>query len=328
MADVNTGAAPAPAAIPANTPAPEATNLEVTDVNDGDFGADDVVDATVEAGAKDEKAAKEAKKDDKAASKKKKYQLKVDGKDEEVEFDSDNEEEVRKHLQLSKAAYKRMQESAEMKKGIQELIETLQRDPLKVISDPRLNIPEEIRKKMAESIINNELEEMSKTPEQKEKEKLQKEYERLKQEVESERKGREEAEKARLTEQQAIALDTEITGAIESAGLPKNARTVRYMAEALMFCLQNNLDLSAQDLVPYVKKQTLTEFKEMISSLPDEEFENWLGKDQITRLRKRSLARAKAPETAASIKPTGNDVPKEKAPDRVGYKDFLKSLGR
>lgn len=316
MADVNVAAPAAvvPYPTPSNVPAPEG----VANVDVDSFDADVEGDIT--------EVAPPTKKE--IASAKKKYQLKVDGKDEEYEFDASNEEEVKKHLQLSKVSHKRMQESAEMRKGVQELLDTLRTDPLKVLSDPRLGIPDDIRKRMAESIINNELEEMAKTPEQKEKEQLTKEYERLKSEVETERKGREEAEKARYNEQQAVALDTEISDAITTSGLPKTARTVRYMAEALMFCLQNNLDLSAKDLVPYVKKQTLGEFKEMVSSLPDEEFESWLGKDQISRLRKRSIARSKAPDNPAAIKPTGVESPKSEESKTVLMKDFFKTLGR
>lgn len=263
------------------------------------------------------------------ASTKKKYELQIDGKKESLELDLGNDEEVKKHLQMSKAGSKRMQEFAEMKRGVQELVTLLQTDPLKVLADPRLQISDEIRKKLAESIMNDELADMAKTPEQREKEKLQKDYERLKSEMETEKKARADAEFSRLQEQHAVQLDTDITSAIESSGLPKNARTVRYMAEALMFCLQNNIDLSPKDIVPYVKKQTLSEFKEMISSLPDEDFENWLGKDQISRIRKRSIQRSKAPTDPSNIKPTGADVKKEAtAKEKVPMKDFIKSLGK
>lgn len=261
-------------------------------------------------------------------STKKSYKVKVDGREESLDFDPSNEEDVIKHLQMSKAASKRMQESAEMRKGVQELIEALRTNPLQVLSDPRLQIPDEVRKKLAESIINNEIEELQKSPEQKEKERLQKEYERLKAEVETEKKARETAEFQYLQEQQAVSLDNEISSAIETSGLPKTARTVRYFAEAMKFCLEKGLDLSAKDLMPYIKKQTLSEFKEMISSLPDEEFENWLGKDQISRLRTRRMKTA-TQNPASNIKATGADVQakNEKPKEKVRFNDFMRGLG-
>jgi hypothetical protein len=264
------------------------------------------------------------------ASNKRTYNLKVDGNIEKYDLDLDNEEEVMKHLQLSKAASKRMQESAELKKGVQEFIEALRADPGKVLSDPRLNISPEARQKLAEAIINKDIEEMNKTPEQKEKERVQKEYETLKAQYEEEKKARADADFNRLQQEQSVQLDGDISSAIESGGLPKTARTVRFMAEAMMLCLQNNIDLTAKELVPYVKKQTLSEFKEMISSLPDEEFENWLGKDQISRIRKRSIQRAKAPGNPADIKATAaaNVNKGQEKKEKIPMRDFMKKLGK
>jgi hypothetical protein len=318
MSDISAGAAasaPAPSSTPSEAGAPEGAEFDAFDA-----GAE----GEIEAEALPEPVTKSP-----PPSSKKKFQLKVDGRDEDFELDLANEEEIRKHLQFSKAAQKRMQESAEMRKGVNELLEALRTDPIKVLTDPRLQIPEDVRRQLAESIISEEMEELTKSPEQKEKEKLQREYERLKAEVETEKKARSDAEFARLQEQQAVQLDKEMSEAIESSGLPKNARTVRYMAEALMFCLQNDLDLSAKDLVPYVKKQTLGEFKEMISSLSDDDFEDWLGKDQISRLRKRNIQRAKAGTTAAAIKPTGANTPKsDTKQEKISFKDFMKGLGK
>lgn len=185
--------APAPESTPLNTPAAQATPPVAPPVE----------------------------KKETPAQARKKYQLKVDGVAEELELDINNEEEVKKHLQMSRAAQKRMQQFAEYEKGVKGLFDTLQKDPLKVISDPRLKISEEARRKMAEAIINNELAEMGKTPEQKEKEKLQKEFEDLKKQHETEKKAREAAEFSRLQEQAAVQLDSEISAAIEASKLPK-----------------------------------------------------------------------------------------------------------
>jgi hypothetical protein len=327
MADVTPGAAPAQAVNPAPTPSdiPNPASLDAADVGDIEIPEDVGTDADPKIDAKAEK--KEAEKAKAAA--KKKFKLKVDGKEEEIDFDPSDEAELIKQLQLARVGHKRMQSEAELRKGIDELVTLLRTDPLKVIADPRLNIPDETRKKMAQSIIDNELEELAKTPEQKEKERFQKEYEVLKKQVEDEKKAREAAEMAKLTQEESAKLDAEMTEAIESSGLPKTARTVRYMAEAISFCLSKGLDLSAKDLVPYIKKQTLTEFKEMISALPDDEFESWLGKDQISRLRKRSLARRQVPQAAQDIKTTGIAGKDEEKPrDRVRMNDFFKGLGK
>jgi hypothetical protein len=308
--EINTGAS---ASTPAETPAPEINEAEEARV--------------LEAAEAAEKVETPAQ----SAARKKKLQLKVDGKDEEMEIDLDNEEELRKHLQLSKVAQKRMQESAEMKKGFAGFVEALQKNPLQVLSDPRLNISQEQRRQLAEMIINGELEEMQKSPEQKEKERLQKEYETLKQQYENEKKAKQEADLKKAQETAARQYDQDISAAISEVGLPKNARTVKYMAEAMMFCLENDIALEPKDLAPMVKKHALKEFKEMISSLPDQDFEDWLGQDQITRIRKRTLQKLKPKvATVADVKPTGESDSKkrEEEPKKIPMKEFWKNIGK
>jgi len=211
MADINSAvnAASAPASTPAEAASSENTNVDPSIIAAGVAKPGSAKPAPKAAG---EKAIQDMRR---------KYQLKVDGQMEDMEIDLGNEEEVKKHLQLSKAAYKRMQESAEMKKGVQELLDVLRTNPLKVLTDPRLQIPDDVRRKLAESLVNDELAEMAKTPEVREKERLQREYERLKQQVQQEKQARETAEFQRLTEQHAVALDTDISSAIEKSGMPK-----------------------------------------------------------------------------------------------------------
>jgi hypothetical protein len=274
-------------------------------------------------------AAKAAPAEKLMAAAKKQYKIKVDNHEQSVDFDPSNEEEIRKHLQLSTVAQKRMQESAEVRKGVQELLDTLRTNPLKVIMDPRLNISEAERHKLAESLMNEQIQEMAKTPEVRERERLQREYERLQQEVKTERQAREQAENMRLQEQAAVQYDTDISSAIESSGMPRTARTVKYFAEALKFCVQNDLNLSAKDLVPYVKKQALSEFREVMTGLSDDDFENWLGKDGLSRIRKRNLAKAKAVTSPSEIKSTtaeSNSKAQKEDKSKISYKDFFKSF--
>lgn len=316
MSDIT---APAPAA---TTPVVDPSSLESQSPQANSASPE----AALAAG---KQAPKPAAKEALMAAAKKQYKIKVDHGEENVDFDPSNEDEVRKHLQLSRVAQKRMQESSEMRKGVQELLDTLRTNPLKILTDPRLKISESDRHKLAEAIMNEQIQEMAKTPEQKDKERLQKEYERLQQEVKTEREAREAAETARLQEQASVQFDTEISSAIETSGLPKNARTVRYFAEALKFCVQNDLNLNAKDLIPYVKKQALGEFREVLGGLSDDDFESFMGKDGMSRVRKRNMSKAAAaiPSSPNDIKDTGGAVNSKQNKDpakKISYKDFFK----
>lgn len=257
-------------------------------------------------------------------SNKQKYQLKVDGQNEELELDLDNKEEIQKHLQLSRAAQKRMQETADYKKQVAQFFDVLKSDPRRILSDPKLGID---IKALANSIINEEIEDLQKSPETRERDKALKELETIKKQIEDDKKSREEQEFARLQEQASVQLDRDITAALASEGMPKNARAIKYTAEALMLALQNDIDLSAADVMPMIKKQMLQEYQELIGSLPEDALEDFIGKDVIGKVRKRSIKNMKAPvETAQSVKPTGGAAKVAKPEEKVPFKKIFSSF--
>lgn len=253
----------------------------------------------------------------------KKFKLKVDGQEYEEEIDFNDEEGLTKKLQLAKAAQKRMQEHAVLRKDLENLVQMMKTNPAKVLGDPRIGVD---LKKFAQDIINQEIEDLQKTPEQREKEKLQKELEELKDQKKKEDEERSAKEFERLKEQTEQQLDNDITSALDTSGLPKTPYTVKKMADLMMVALHNNIDLSAKDLVPILKKNMTSEIREMLSVSPEEVMEELLGKDNISRLRKRNIQKIKqAVESTKDIKNTGADVKSKEpeAPKKIAIKDFL-----
>lgn len=272
---------------------------------------------------------------ERAAAKKalKSLKIKVDGKeyDEALPFEIDENDEatkewLTKNLQLSKVSQKRMQEQSQLRKEAEEFINLLKKDPRRVLSDPNIGVD---LKKFASDIINEELENAQKSPEQREKEKLQKELEELKASHKREQEEKERLEFERLQAETEQKLDEEITSVLNTGGLPKSPYVVKRMAAMMSLALENGIDLSAKDVFPIVKKEIESEIKEMFGAAPEEVMEQLLGKDNISRLRKRSIAKAKqsqVAETASGIKSTGADVKKKEAeaPKKINIKDFLK----
>lgn len=253
----------------------------------------------------------------------KKYKLKVDGKEEEMELDLDNEEEVKKHLQFSKAAQKRMQEKAELQKSVEQFIDLLRTNPRKVLSDPNINVD---IKKFAQDILNEELENANKSPEQLEKEKLQKELEELKDKYKKDEEDRKSKEYQRLQQEAEQKLEGEISDALTSSELPKSPYTVRKMAEIMMLALQNDIDLGPKDVIPLLRKQMKEDISELFSASSDEVLEELIGKDNISRIRKRNIAKAKqAVDTANSVKSTGGENKPKDAQEtkKISMKEFL-----
>lgn len=298
-------------------PAPEASETPVGD-NGGSPNLDQEAAAAAEVAIK---------KEEKVAPKstKKKYKLKVDKDEEEVEFDPHNDEEVKKLLQKGKSSDKRFQEAADVRKAALEFIDELKKNPRAVLSNPNIGIDV---KKFAEQILNDELLELEKSPEQKEKEKLTQELEDLKKQAKDRDEQVKNSEMQRLQLEHERRLESEITAALDIGGLPKTPRTVRIMADYMMIALQNGIDLSPQDIAPIVKDMTQKEFKEVVNSLSDDQIEDFLGKEVIARLRKKNVAKAKAVDTANSIKSTGNDNKgrePEKASEKMTIRQFLKA---
>lgn len=255
----------------------------------------------------------------------KKFKIKVDGKEEDLEIDLNNEEELKKHLQMSKSANKRMQEAASLRKSAEQFIDMLKKDPRKVLSDPNIGVD---LKTLAQEIINQELEDASKSPEQLERERLQRELEELKSKYEREEEERKAAEFERLQAEEAAKLESGIEGALKNSNLPKTPYTVRKMAEMMMLALENDIDLTPNDLVPLLRKQMQSDIKDLFSASNDDILEEFIGKDTISRLRKRTVSKVKqnVAQTANSIKSTGvESKPKDsKEEKKMSIKDFLK----
>lgn len=108
---------------------------------------------------------------------KRKIKLKIDGEESEEEIDLSNDDELRKHLQMSKVAQKRMSEKAQLEKEIREFVDLLKKDPRRVLTDPSIGVD---LKQLAASIIEEEINQAKKSPEQIEKEKIEAELKALK----------------------------------------------------------------------------------------------------------------------------------------------------
>jgi hypothetical protein len=233
----------------------------------------------------------------------KKFKLKVDGKEFEEELDLSDEAELTKRFQLAKAAQSRMAEKAHLEKSLEQFINLIRTDPMKVLSHPDIGVDV---KKFAQEIINRDLEEQQKSPEQKEKEKLERELKEIKEKYETEKKQKEQDELTRLQSEQEEKITNEFVGALEAVKLPKSERAIRYMAEYSALALQNGYDVPAVKVAELVKDQMVKEYTEMLRQAPDEILEQFIDKDMEGRLQKRRLASIKKiPEAVAAIKPTG-----------------------
>lgn len=263
----------------------------------------------------------------------KQLNLKFNGQDynEDLPFDipdtKEAKEYMQKHLQMSKLSQSKSQEFAALQKEAIDFIEALRKDPASVLSNPNLGIDV---KQFAARIIEQEIENSKKSPQQLEKEKLEKELQSLKGEREREKKENRDREFQKLTNEYYDKYESQLNEALEKSTLPKNPHVINRVADHLLAATKAGLDVNVSDILPIVEQEFREELKQMFSIMPEEVMESLVGKENINKLRKKNLAKAKAAPQAQALKASVKDVgqktekvSKEPAP-KLNYKEFFK----
>jgi hypothetical protein len=225
-----------------------------------------------------------------------KLKLKVDGQDydEELPFELPDDPEViaymTKQLQMSKMAQKRAQSYSDLEKNVNTFIEELQKNPRKTLSDPRFGID---LKKIAAEMIEEEINNSKKSPEQLKTEQLEAELKELKEGRDKEKKTSEEREFERLQQQEAERYDVSMSRALEKSDLPKSPYVVKKMADYMLLGLQNGIDVTPEEVLPLVREEIMEDIKSMFAVMPAEVVESIIGKDTIGKIRKKQVESAK-----------------------------------
>lgn len=268
-----------------------------------------------------------------AAKTLKKLTLKIDGQEfeEELPFEIPNDpkaiEYMRRELQMGKMGQKRAQEKATIEKEVLQFIEDLKKNPRKALSDPAIGMD---LKKFAAQIIEEEIENSKKSPEQLELEKAQEELKAIKEEREKEQQDRKKQEHDLMTQRYAEQYDNEISAALEGNKIPKSPQAVKKLADYMEIALQANKDVSFNDLIPIVREELIEDYQKHLDALPDDELESYIGKKTIDRIRKRNVAKAKqtaqnpALKAATKVPNTGKVAEPKADEPKKSYKDFFK----
>jgi hypothetical protein len=274
-----------------------------------------------------ENASVEAKAAAKEAARLRSLRLKVDGREieEDLPFEIPDDPEaveyMKRQLQMARMGSKRAQEYAQLEKEIRELITEGTKNPRKLLKE--LNIDE---RELARQIIEQEIENSQKTPEQLEKERIEQELKSLKEEREREKQEFEQKEFERLQDQAYEKYDQQMTTALEKSNLPKEPYVVKKIADYMLVALQQGYDVSADDVIPLVKQELEKDIQTLINAMPDEALEQFLGKQRLANFRKKNLAKAKeavAVSSAKAVKDTGGKASVKEPEKKMSYKDFF-----
>lgn len=252
---------------------------------------------------------------------KRKLTLKVDGQEEEVEYDPSDDEYIRKQFQLARASQNRMKETADLRNKMDQIgnyLEQARGDKTKL----RALIKElgADEKELAAMIIEEEIANSQKTPQQLEKEKLENELRQMKEERDREKTEWTKKEFERLQQQEYERYDILMSQALEKSDLPKSPYTVKKLSDYMLLGLEKGVELTPEELLPLVREEIQEDVRQMFSAMPEEVIEKLIGTDVLKKLRKKNIAKAREGAVPpvpvkSSVKDVGAGKSAAKAPE-------------
>lgn len=256
-----------------------------------------------------------------------KLKLKFNGKeiDEELPFDIPEEhaEYMARQLQMARLSQHKSQELSQFEREVAAFINDLRTNPKKALSNPSIGVD---IKQFAAQILEEEIAQAQKSPEQIEREKLEAELQELKAEREREKEEAQRQELERLTEREFERYDSLMSSALETSSLPKSPYVVKKMTEYMIEAVENNIDVEPKDVIPLIQEEMQSDVRELLRALPPEMVEKLLGEEIITSLRKNRVAAAKkAPvPVKSSVKDVGRQTEKkQEAAKTQTIRDFF-----
>lgn len=208
----------------------------------------------------------------------------IDGQDVEEEVDFSDKEAIRKKLQLAYAAEKRLGEAKTVKTRANELIHALENNPSEFLAKlgPK-------GKEAAEAFLLEHIKKEMMTPEQR---KIM-ELEQFKAQTEAERKKAADLEAKKkqddITKHHAEKFQTTIIDALAKSGLPKTPGLVREVARHMKTALERGIELTPDDLVDLVKKDTVSKIKSLIGDSDGQQLLALFGDDVANKIRKHDI---------------------------------------
>lgn len=340
MSEVSGGAPSAPSSAPAAAPQAQANQSSApVSTPDSDLSADDLAvlsgesDSSATAG---EKAVQNAEKQvskaqtpeqkrqarEQLEKTKRKYKIKVDGIEEEVEY---NDDDVKRDIQLARKAQKEIQQSSELKKELAAFVKQLQTDPGSILSDPALGVD---LYKLAQDVMNKRMEDEMKDPLALKAEQLEKELEELRNKSKQDEETRKSLEYERAVKNAEADLEEKVQEALETSGLPKSPYVLKRMAEVMLVAIDKGMNISPKQAMAQVKKEMHVDIKDLFSASPEDLLEELIGQDNIKKLSKRRLSQMRSSTSAANaVKESGikaQDLKNQNQPKKISINEWLR----
>jgi hypothetical protein len=240
-----------------------------------------------------------------------KKKLTVNGEEKEVSF-----EEMTERLQKEWAAEQRFRQASDIEKNhnllksqVENLMQALKENPLAI--SEKIVGAEKVREMMEEKLYQA-LKEDQLSPEERENNQKIREYEQMKKQIEAMEQEKKQGEMTRLQQQYEQQLDQEISGALETANLPRTPYTVQRLAALMYSANQKGIDASASELAEILQEQYKSDIGSLLGGVGDDSLLNYLGEDIAGKIRKQDVARLKTPQVRQAAQATTTTTRKPK----------------
>lgn len=226
--------------------------------------------------------------------------LKFNGKEYEeklpFEIDEDQSDWMRKQLQLAKMSQTKSQEVASLEKEVVAFLQELKTNPRKALANPMIGID---IKQFAADILEEEIENSRKSPEQLQREELQRELKALKDEREAEKRQSEQHQEQITLERLYDKYDTMISSALDSnPDLPTTPYIVDKMTKYMAIAVDEGYEPDMGIITNIVREEINEDIQHLLKVLPVDKVEALIGKDVLNKLRTSRLASAKKAPTS------------------------------
>jgi len=251
------------------------------------------------------------------------YTLKVNNKEYVRELDLNDEEAVKRALQMEIAGRQAMQSKAELEKAYSHDIERLKSDPFGVLKELGLD-PIELSSKQLEKF----LEEKKKSPQQIEQERVQREYQELKAENERLKKEREDKERESAVAAAEKEIETDIISALDGdPDLVASPEVINMVVDNMLWAMNNGYEnVTAKDVLPTVKNEIQKKYRNYAKSMKSTTaLKSLLGDDILNNLREERIQKVKSQvSNINNVKATAKaPEKKEEVRKKLSLSDFM-----
>lgn len=253
-----------------------------------------------------------------------KYNGKVTKEKLPFEIPEEHADWMRRQMQMAKMAQVKAQENSALERDVLEFFHELRQNPRKALSNPEFGVD---IKRLAAEILEEELENAQKSPDQLERERLEVELRDLREREKHRDEELRRIQDEKIVEQAAQEFDIQMSDTLDRYNIPRTPLAIKKMAEYMSLAIQNQEHPDMEVIGQLVEEEMMTDYRDHLNSLPPERIVQLLGEEVFDKVRKDRVSKMKKgqPSVKALAKDTAQSKAKEpeKVVKKQSFKDFF-----